>query len=723
MSTSFADQVLYDISPTKGLDHLRQAGWLKCAYSDPVWFVTDNDSDSDVVRINFRYRLADGRCLTEVERLYATVKEFAWFLRDARFSRIEDAWGQRGCVYAQLAIAHALTLRGIESYSHLQRGDVEALVQDLRLGTDGVLHASERLAAHINKIENDPEARCRRYKGFPVARSAKGFSKNVLDTSQLLAECNLPKSASYVPRVNWLVATAALRNGMSSYSRARGAKMPPFRNVTKQHLQRSLDALDLLFAVRHYAQCEVPTFRPFPNGTVKTANRFGVDTIPTRVPPPALILHLLESSAKWVGTYSQPIISCLEELESAEALTEHEVEAALHRCSKGLPREIVKKLENGVSPNHFLRTAVEMLVTASWILIAAFSARRYGETIDLEQASLRGNDEEGWWLDCFISKTTKKRELIPVPLVTARAFEILRSISASARADGSTDMYRWQPPAAFTGERPAPKAVSPRKLLNAFAHFVDTPLPDDDREPSAWHWIPRQFRRFFAVLYFYRFEGADLVVLSYFLRHFDLETTRGYVTRDAETARIWRDVEKDYVRRLANSIAADKREVSGAMGERLKKLAKLIKGRLEKRLFVSSEAVGETLHQIMERGGLVITPKAWVTCTCPRTHNAAKKARCRAQQMIDHEVVGPSFADAGPTVCTECRWALMEPTKLGYATDTQTQLETSLNSDNGRGTLFRDLERAQLVGLRRITNTPAVRLSVGTSGDHHASGH
>src|SRR5690606_20930255 len=171
-------------------------------------------------------------------------------------------------------------------------------------------------------------------------------------------------------------------------------------------------------------------------------------------------------------------------------------------------------------------------------------------------------------------------------------------------------------------------------LLNPFAELMQTPVHDAGKEPVIWHWIPRQFRRFFAVLYFYRFEGADIAILSYFLRHFDIETTRGYVTRDPEVAKIWRDVEKEYVRRLADSIVTSEREVGGAMGERLKKIAKLVTDRLGKRLIVAKDSAGERLHTIMERGGLVITPKAWVTCTCPRTHNAAKKARCRAGQPV-----------------------------------------------------------------------------------------
>jgi hypothetical protein len=40
--------------------------------------------------------------------------------------------------------------------------------------------------------------------------------------------------------------------------------------------------------------------------------------------------------------------------------------------------------------------------------------------------------------------------------------------------------------------------------LNADAIAYTT----QDGEEASWHWSPHQFRRFFAIMYFYRFEGG-----------------------------------------------------------------------------------------------------------------------------------------------------------------------------------------------------------------------
>lgn len=397
-----------------------------------------------------------------------------------------------------------------------------------------------------------------------------------------------------------------------------------------------------------------------------------------------------------MGNYSGPLLECYDELNNSKLLLDSDAHASLRQFQASLPAEVRQRLLDRRGADEFLTSAIEMLATACWVIIAAFSARRYEETIDLDETSLLGNDEDGWWLNSFISKTTRKRELIPVPLIAARAVQTLLAISEPARASGFGGIFWWS----ARGSRPRPRELSPRKLLNPFAALVGTPLTDATTAP--WHWIPRQFRRFFAVLYFYRFEEADISVLSYFLRHFDIETTRGYVTRDPEVAKIWREAEKDYVRRLANSIVSGDRQVSGAMGERLKKIAKLITSRLEKKLIVAHESAGERLLTIMERGGLVVTPKAWVTCTCPRTHGAAKKARCRAGQELTTEIVGPSYADAGPNICGECRWALIDPSKADYANRARLHLEASVKSGRGAGTLFGELERAHLVELGRV---------------------
>ena len=75
-----------------------------------------------------------------------------------------------------------------------------------------------------------------------------------------------------------------------------------------------------------------------------------------------------------------------------------------------------------------LEEAVEMLVSSCWIAVATFTARRYEETLSLTQESLQGNDVDGWWLNCVIIKPKRKREWLPVPLLVARAADVLKEL-------------------------------------------------------------------------------------------------------------------------------------------------------------------------------------------------------------------------------------------------------------------------------------------------------
>jgi hypothetical protein len=64
--------------------------------------------------------------------------------------------------------------------------------------------------------------------------------------------------------------------------------------------------------------------------------------------------------------------------------------------------------------------------------------------------------------------------------------------------------------------------------VQRFANYVGVPLLQDG---TPWRFTSHQFRTFFAVMYYHRFEMGSLTALSHFLRHNDPSMTRRYVTR------------------------------------------------------------------------------------------------------------------------------------------------------------------------------------------------
>lgn len=640
------------------IDEERRASWLQSAYSDRVWVISDTHDQSRAAKIDFGFTLADGRSLMEVERLRATVKEYAWWVRDPRFSRIDDADMHASMARNLMYLAHALTIRGIWSFAHLQPYDLEQLIEDCRYGADAVLRASDRVQAYLQALAADNERHPKPFGGLPqyVVPTTEALTTTV-HAKEIAARCNLPPSATSLPRVSALIRRAAAANGMWVNRATVAEEIPHLANVTAQTLQHWLAPLEQLYAMRRRIDAEAITFKPFPRGAARVAAVKGVGTERTPTPPPRLALHLLEHAAR--------------------SIFDSDVGA----------RADLKD-----------RKAVVSVATACWIVIAAFSARRKAEIDDLRDDCLRGNDADGWWLHIYIEKTLQRRDWIPVPTLVARAIATLSAISRAAREVSSTDhLFQW------LGPDGQPASLDVTRHLDDFALQVGVPLHRSSAsEETPWHWHPHQFRRFFAILYFYRFEGATLEALSHHLRHFSLEMTRRYVTQDPEAAALWTDVEWGYMGHVARSIAAGERSVSGGAGERLKKAAHRLLDGLRRKLQVTSpDRAGASLALIMQRQGLVLTPKPWVTCSCPQTNEAAKQAACRRGHANEANTVGPDFAQAGPTVCSACPHAIIEERGRTVVDVELNHLEAAAKHGIRTGTVFGALEAARIADIRR----------------------
>jgi hypothetical protein len=639
----------------------RLAAWLLSAYELPEWTVTDTLDPSKTAKISFRFPLSDGRCLTKVPRLYATVKEYAWWVRDARFSRIDDAKTHAAMVRNLMYAAHALTVEGIVSFAHLEPYDIDRLVEKFQHGAGGALSASTRIEQYINSLAGNELQASSRYGGLQnyVMRAA-GAGYTTLNRARLLAACNLPVSVGRSPSVAALLVRIAKENGL--YASDSGSDTAddtaPAHPITTQALARFLDPIEQLYAMRRHVNAEAIAFKPFPLGAARVAAIKGAETARTETPPPRLALHLLGRSADMV-----------------------------------LQSDLSSILSSGD------RRTVTDTAAACWVLIAAFSARRDDELDGLTSDSVRGNSTDGWWLRSFIGKTLQREEWIPVPSLVARAVEIMAEISRSARHLGGSDrIFQWL--------NPEGKLLNfdIGRYLDEFAATVEVPPHSvKDGVPKFWHWHPHQFRRFFAILYFYRFDGASIEALSHHLRHFNIEMTRRYVTMDPEVAALWTDVEWGYMGHIARQISSGERSVSGAAGARLKRSAKRLIDTFRRRLLVvSPERVGAALANIMLRKGLVLTPKPWITCSSPLTQAAASVAACRRSEQLTPETIGPNFANAGPNVCSKCPHGISDPAKRRYVEEEAAYLERATASTSADTTLFSALQKARVIEIKAV---------------------
>ena len=387
-----------DALAPKSINERRQAHWLLTDYADHRWIVADSQDQSETKTIDFRIRLADGRCLIEVPALLATVKEYAWWVRDERFARIDDARTHAASVRNLLNLAHALTLKGIWTFAHLGPYELGQLVEDCRYGADAVLQASERLEVHLRDRLAKARAFGLPHGGLPQYLNATtGRLVRFVAVGDLLEDANLPESAAKLPRVAWLIAQAALDNGLKPRAAFDG-DIPEFNNLTAQAVQRWLDPLECLWSMRRHIEADALSFRPFPQGAWEVAKTKGAGTARTPTPPPPLALHLMEEAASWVADYSGPLLTALEEiyrLDVAPSSVEKAQQSIIDRLPQqgrsGCPWPIVSRGRQ-LSARLSFALAIKLLATACWIIVATFSARRFEEIAEITPGSLRGND-------------------------------------------------------------------------------------------------------------------------------------------------------------------------------------------------------------------------------------------------------------------------------------------------------------------------------------------
>ena len=597
--------------------------------------------------------LSDGSLLTENSRLYEPVKEYAWWIRDSRFSRIDDAATHKAMVQNLMYTAHALSMDGIASFAHLQPYDIERLIPRYQLGVAGVLLALERIKTRLKELADENAKDPKPFGGLPeYIHSVSGKGTKKLHVLQFLSDCNIPAGAANCPQIASLLRLEARKQGM----RTREVLVDqPAGPITTPALKRWLDPLEQMYAMRRHIQGEAITFRPYPGGASQTAVVKGSETARTHTPPPRLALYLLGQAANHILKIAPQDASAINEKQKAMNLA-----------------------------------------TSCWILIATFSARRDSEIDDLPFDCLQGNERDGWWLRSYIGKTLQRKELIPVPSIVARAVQTLIVMSEAARRQSGTNaIFQW------VNASGVPERIDVGKHLDEFAASVGVPaFAEKDGEKTYWHWHPHQFRRFFAVLYFYRFEGATIEALSHHLRHFNIAMTRRYVTMDPEVAALWLDVEWGYMGDIARQIVYGERSVAGAAGLRLEKAARRLLDTFRRTLtVVTPDRLASALMHHMRRKGLVLTPKPWVTCTCPETLDAARIAACRSNEGEAATSVGPDFASAGPTACSKCPHGMTSKSQRSFVEEELAFAEGAARSTSTANTIFGALQKYRVVTL------------------------
>jgi len=647
-------------TPAIGLDLAsRRRSWLMSTYEDTVWYVDDSIGEGGRQRISYDVQMADGRSLLEHAQLYSSAKEIIFWIRAGNYTNINDALRHKQYADTVLRLCYGLTARGHKTFSSLTSIEIDAICEEAAFGIDGLTMASKIVKTELERYAS--------WSAVPDnLKSGQTFSVKAVTSA-----FNLPPTWAKTEIASEVAVASARLDGKLIASVA-DAKVTP---ITVQNIQLVTQVFDALFSLRHFMDADTIRFRPFPEGPSQRAFDLGRTTDRTPVPPPELALGLIEGAVKHLVRNGDQV-----------AVDFKAVLAT--RDGTGYDKSLFAELKQ----------RIEAVMTSAYILIAAFTARRTEEIKMLQRECLAGNDGYGWWMKVYIEKTERRWSWMPVPSIVARAVRLVNAFQPEeTRPDSEADfLFRYLN---TTTRRLAPSNAEGE--INSFARSVGSHEYANDNGPKIpWKWNTRQFRRFFAVMFFYRYRGK-IQTLAHHLRHFDLRMTADYVTLDAENEAIWTREHYRFQVNIAKELVEGRRTYTGAMGERLNKLVGRVRKAFEGSVTIVSEKMALVLMRTMKKQSVVIEPKAWVTCTCSRDRAGCVKAACRKVAGFGPNDVGPDFASAGPTVCPDCPFALFSEENLGFIEEELGAIEVGFAMD-GQPSMFAELQAANVILLSAV---------------------
>lgn len=590
--------------------------------------------------------------------------------------------------------------------------------QDLRFGFTGLIDGNMLVSRYIADVESGAAIVPIRDDTFGPCAAHDAIAE-YLGISGLTA---LPKSARRL-LLGFLSARGELGvDGKGSLQRMKAESEQVAPLMTQNQMTDVLCVWADLWELRQVAAHDPVDINPFAERSVRQRVQEFTDRTSqrTKTVPQEQVCFLIDRALRWVFDYSPAIMDTLSKIKGkAEELSLADggsvrrrrhisrVLADFDLSGPGTPTEIyrealyVRGTASRKGAVSFHDIVFKFLPTACAIVLATFTARRK-EEIESLQADCIERDADGEpWLVTWIEKTLRDLDRIPVPESVVKAVELLTELSSHARAASGSDwLFAYQAPGFGTG-----MTYQLRYGLRDFVALVDVPaLPDGSR----WEFAPHQFRRFFAIVYYHRFRHASLTALTAFLKHFNPEMTRQYITEatrgvlarvreeaDAATMRLKEGkvseaeaestlqslkgaqraivaraddfehgrIEAEFERLFAVAVGED--GMGGHGGERLKQdLDRLIVAALQQVELVpdadEEEVFNDLLYDFAKMHFLEPHPDGHSYCSCGRKESDISSAEClveKARVEGKSAVVGttrPDYAYAPPETCSRC---------------------------------------------------------------------
>ncbi|MDC8785998.1 hypothetical protein [Roseateles koreensis] len=342
--------------------------------------------------------------------------------------------------------------------------------------------------------------------------------------------------------------------------------------------------------------------------------------------------------------------------------------------------------DSGLSLFEALRYCIP---AAARIVIGVFQARRESELTSLATDCI-SLEEGNLWFESHIAKSLRRDKKLPTVKTTADAVAVLDRWSARGREMNGTNLLfsHWEP----LGD--AISVVKPNQDLNRFAALAL-------KNPLSAPLQVRQFRRFFAVTFMWRYRLGSLPALSGFLCHSGLSMTWEYVTEKVGTT-VMREAQAEFSKEMLVGAALGRIKLHGSFGRTWHRWAEKIRAQVKATIeFVNSPQEADRIFlQHVEAGIRMLTPTPGGVCSAGDRERDNKRAMCG---VPDPEVPGRHVKKpelARPAQCACCPFnATDEKHRTHWAS---IAAEARAAADSEVPSIIRDRARLDAPKLERI---------------------
>ena len=589
--------------------------WLDSVSDDrSVWVVRDVVGPrKQTATIKLDIQLSDGTRLTDPVNwsLFEVAVEYVELVR-LYLPAINATTHQTRTRYLLLFL-YWLTQRGVRSLNDVTQDHLTLFLQNLEFGTEWVLEMPHRLIRFMQR-------EVRRGNALPFNGCGRIDLRKII-RQERIHWLDTPSSQGPCCRIcRWAETHLGELDTQASPEaliERQGWKPNPLVGTT---IAQMVKPIEEIWTWRDDFQPNIESAGLDAYGITKKARLRGAKRGHYATIPPEIAFPYLRGALQWVVVFA-PIF--LEGQQRGWGLEKTRKRLAAAGLDIELTRQgLAERLTpDQVTPDRFLR----LTAAACFVVIAGLSARRVGEIMDLGADCTFVDMDGHHWIRIYIEKTLRTYDQMPIAAAVHHAVECLEEISAEARVatgDDSLWQYRFRPNGRFVRLRP-------KEELNNLSRFLGQNLH------KRWKFHAHQFRRFFAMVWFWRYEPGDVAALAHHLRHFELDMTRQYVTDDG-FSRIWQDVAEERQRDVLASVVDGSRWVGGPAGQQLKARIDTLKHRYRRDVqVVAAERIVDKLLRLARKWGSPCKIHVWGTiCVCPQKgySDQGRHAHCKGTQ-------------------------------------------------------------------------------------------